>query len=52
MLKLSVRKEAAPFTCRTPASTYTTRYTSDEADSALTDLWNDRVNGAAVLDWS
>ena len=31
---------------------HTTRYTSDEADSALTDLWNDRVNGAAVLDWS
>lgn len=28
VLKLSVRKEAAAFTCRTPASSYSTRYTS------------------------
>ncbi|MEA2717096.1 MAG: hypothetical protein QOI99_1413 [Actinomycetota bacterium] len=27
-LRLSVRKEAAPFTCTTPASTYSTRYTA------------------------
>ena len=27
-LKLSVRKESAPFTCRTPGSAYSTRYTA------------------------
>jgi alcohol dehydrogenase, propanol-preferring len=31
---------------------HTSRYSADEADRALTDLWNDRVDGAAVLDWS
>ena len=31
---------------------HTTRYAADKADLALTDLWHDRVNGAAVLDWS
>jgi propanol-preferring alcohol dehydrogenase len=28
---------------------HTTRYSPDEAVGALTDLWNDRVDGAAVL---
>ena len=28
---------------------HTTRYSADEAVGALTDLWNDRVDGAAVL---
>ena len=31
---------------------HTTRFAADKADLALTDLWDDRVNGAAVLDWS
>ena len=30
----------------------TTPYPPTEADRALADLWNDRVDGAAVLDWS
>ena len=28
---------------------HTTRYDADRADQALHDLWNDRVDGAAVL---
>jgi alcohol dehydrogenase, propanol-preferring len=31
---------------------HTTLYPPAEADRALADLWDDRVNGAAVLDWS
>jgi propanol-preferring alcohol dehydrogenase len=31
---------------------HTSLYPADKADRALTDLWNDRVDGAAVLDWS
>ena len=31
---------------------HTTPYPPTEADRALADLWNDRVDGAAVLDWS
>ena len=31
---------------------HTTPYPPTEADRALADLWTDRVDGAAVLDWS